>query len=306
MTMARKLVVLTGPTAGGKTSAALFFAQRFDAEIVSADSMQVYRRMDIGTAKPTPEERAQVRHHVIDVAEPMEAFDAARYVKHADSAIEEIHGRGKRVLVVGGTGLYLRALLHGLHEAPPPVAEARAALLEEAAKLGFPALHARLAEIDPETAQRLHPNDGMRISRALEVYQVTGVPMSRWQLEHGFALWRYEALILAFDIDKDLLRRRIFDRVDRMMEQGLLAEVRALLDSGVPQDCKAMGSLGYKQLAAHLRSELPLDLAIEQIKLETRRYAKRQLTWLRREQGVQWVAPSLSDLEQRVATAFGA
>lgn len=298
--MEPKLLVLTGPTASGKTGLSIALAKRFDAEIVSADSMQVYCGMDIGTAKPTPEERKEIPHHVVDVAQPAEAFDAARYVRHADQAIQDIHRRGKRVFVVGGTGLYLRALLHGLHGAPPPDARRRAALLEEASRLGWPALHARLAAIDPQTAQRLHPNDGVRISRALEVYETTGVPMSKWQRDHGFASWRYEALVLCLDLDKEELWRRIFERVDQMMAQGFLAEVRGLLDSGVAQSCKAMGSLGYKQLAAHLCGALSLDQAVAQIKLETRRYAKRQLTWLRGDRNVEWVSPSLRQIEERV------
>lgn len=302
--MVARLMVLTGPTASGKSGLALELAQRFDAEIVSADSMQVYRRMDIGTAKPTAQEQAQVRHHLIDVAEPNDPFDAAKYVELADRAIEQIAGRGKRILIVGGTGLYIRALLHGLHAAPPPQPEQRAAWIEQGEKLGWPTLHAHLAKVDPETAQRLHPNDGVRISRALEVLETSGVPMSQWQAGHGFATWRYEATLLGLDVEKETLRRRIFERVDLMMKDGLLGEVQRLLDSGVDPQSKPMGSLGYKQLCGHLHSRLTLEQAVEQIKLETRRFAKRQLTWLRREQGIEWVAPELAPLAERFNTAI--
>lgn len=299
----KKIAIIAGPTAAGKTGLAVDLARRLDAEVVSADSMQVYRGFDIGTAKPTREELRGVPHHLIDIVAPDEAFDAARFVQYADDAIRDITGREKRVLVVGGTGLYLRTLLHGLQKGPPPNPEIRARLEARAEREGWPALHGTLMGADPETAARLHPNDGVRILRALEVVEASGVPMSAWQARHRFEEQRYDALYLGLTRPRDILNQRINHRVDAMMAAGWLNEVASLLETGLSPDLKPMQGLGYRRLTAHLRGELSLDEAVEKTKTDTRRFAKRQMTWFRKEDTLRWVQPNLDDLV-REATPF--
>ncbi len=292
--------VIAGPTASGKTRLAVELAQRLSCEIVGADSMQVFRGFDIGAAKPSAQELSGVRHHLIDVAQPDEPFDAARYVREADAAISQISGRGRGVLVVGGTGLYLRALLHGLHAAPPADAAVRSGVLEEAKREGWAAMHARLAAVDPVAASRLHPNDGVRIGRALEVYEVSGIPMSTWQREHGFDKWRYRAVFLGVLRPRDELCQIIDARVDAMMAAGFLGEVEGLLAAGCSPTCKPMQGLGYKRLVEYLRQELSLEAAVEKIKTDTRRFAKRQMTWFRKEKGLEWVEPRAQEVAGRL------
>ena len=224
------LLVIAGPTASGKTSQAVQIALELDAELVGADSMQVYRQLDIGTAKPTKEELKGVRHHLIDVVEPNESFDALRFRQLADEAIEDISNRGKRPIVVGGTGLYIRVLLHGLQDGPPPSHEIRANLEKRAQSEGWPALHKELEKCDPESAARLHPNDGVRILRALEVFEASGVPMSKWQQAHGFSKWRYNVLLLGIQRSKEEIDTRINKRVDEMMDCGFLKNNLRLRD----------------------------------------------------------------------------
>ena len=284
------LIVIAGPTASGKTALAIEVARRIDAEIVSADSQQVYRDFDIGTAKPTAEERTQVPHHLIDVADPMETFSAARFQQLADDAIKEIASRGKRVVVVGGTGLYLRILLHGVVPAPPAAPELRRALEAEAAEKGREALHARLAGIDPETASWVKPTDLVRIVRALEIHALTGTTASQFRREHQFAEDRYRFDLFVLDPPRDELYRRIDERTRKMFEHGLVEEVRSLLARGY-RDAAPMKSVGYAQALAHVDGTLSLEDAIAQAARETRRYAKRQLTWFRRETGARFIQP---------------
>ena len=279
-----KIVAVVGPTASGKSMLAMELTARFNGEIVSADSMQVYRFMDIGTAKPTQEQRQRVPHHLIDIADPDEEFNAARYSEEASRAIHDIHERGKNVFVVGGTGLYIRALTKGLFKGPGSDMRLR----NEFAILGSRSegaryLYEKLKEIDPEAASRIHPNNMARIVRALEVYYLTNKPISVFQKEHGFSEEPYDVLKVGLSIDKRFLYKRIEDRVDSMIEAGLVAEVRRLLAMGYSPDLKAMRGLGYKEIAGYIQNKYSLEDAIMEIKKNTRRYAKRQMTWFRKE-----------------------
>jgi tRNA dimethylallyltransferase len=300
------LPVLAGPTAAGKTALALELAERCGAEIVSADSMQVYRRLDVGTAKPTPAERARVPHHVIDVVEPDEPFDAIRYRDLADEAIGRIVASGRRVLVVGGTGLYLRVLLHGLADLPPPDPQARRRLEAEADAAGDAALHARLAAVDPAAAARIHPADRFRIVRALEVFEASGRPISALQAEHRFAEPRYPHRVVALDVPRDELRRRILGRARGMIAAGLLDEVRALLDAGLSPNLRPLRAFGYREPVRVVLGQRPEAGLAEAIAADTARYARRQATWLRSEREVEWLPPDPAAIAARLAPLWGA
>jgi tRNA dimethylallyltransferase len=288
------LIVLAGPTASGKTALAVELARRLDGEIVGADSQQVYRSLDVGTAKPSRAERAAVPHHLLDVVEPGEGMDAARFVALADAAIAGIRARGRVPLVVGGTGLYLRALLHGVIEAPGRDPALRSRLEAEALALGRPALHARLAAVDPAAAARILPNDLVRIVRALEI-AASGTTQSALHAAHAFAPERHRALFLALDPPRPLLHQRIDARVEAMFREGLLDEARGLLERFGTQLPERL-PIGYAEAAAVVRGTLPLDQAIRQVQAAHRRYARRQVIWLRREPNVEWIAPPV-DLE---------
>jgi len=283
-----RILVIVGPTASGKSDLALALARELDGEIVNADSMQVYRGMDIGTAKPAPAQRAGVPHHLIDVAELDQPFSAADFAEAADAAIRAIAGRGKRAIVVGGTGLYIRALLKGLVDSPSGAGAVRKALQEEAAQVGNEAMLEQLRQVDPELAARMHPNNLVRIIRALEVHRLTGVPLSRHQQEHAFSGRRYDALQIGISIDRKELYGRIEARVERMLAEGLLAEVQRLLSQGYGRQLKAMRAIGYKEAAAYLAGECSLEEAVQLMKRDTRRYAKRQLTWFNADPDILW------------------
>lgn len=302
----QKLIVITGPTATGKTGLAISLAKQFDAEIISADSMQVYRKFDIGTAKPSEEERQGIPHHLIDVANPDEAFDAARFKEMADDIASDIAKRGRQVCVVGGTGLYIRALVHGLQKGPSPDPELRARISDQADAEGWPTMHRLLEKKDPTTAKRLHPNDGVRILRALEVVMSSGIPLSTWHKKHQFEENRYDACLLCLERPRADLNDIIDRRVDSMMEMGFLEETKTLLDTGFSPELKPMQGLGYRRLVSHLFGELTLAEAVEKIKTDTRRFAKRQVTWFKKEPGVIWVPPTiealLPDIERHLAT----
>jgi tRNA dimethylallyltransferase len=245
-----------------------------------------------------------VPHWLIDIVDPQEPFDAAAFVDVADRVIADIAARGKRVIVVGGTGLYIRTLLWGVHGGPAANPEFRAELGGRAAEVGWPAIHRELAEVDPASADRLHPNDGVRILRALEVFHLSGKTMSAWQQEHGFASARYPHLYLALERPREQLRKRVALRVDRMMEDGFLDEVRGLLSDGFPSSLKPMQGLGYKRLCQHLEGELSLDDAIAKIKTDTSRFAKRQMTWFKGERDVVWAPCVGNAIEERAAQWF--
>lgn len=284
----KPLLVITGPTAAGKTALALELGARRNIEIISADSRQVYRYMDIGTAKARAEERAKVVHHCIDVVDPDEAFSVSDFTFLAQKAIEDIHRRQRLPVVVGGTGLYIRALTQGL--APLPGADEGLRQqwhAMEREKKG--SLHARLSQIDPALAKGLHINDVTRIIRALEVHALSGRTMSSWQEEHCFSDRPYHDIRVAVTCDRSLLYERIEKRVEQMFDDGLLEEARGLLQRGYAPELKAMRTIGYQESIACLQGEMSFPDAVSRIKRDTRRYAKRQLTWLRHEDEINWL-----------------
>ena len=288
--MPPKILVISGPTASGKTKLAVALAKARGGEVVSADSMQVYRGMDVGTAKPTRAEMRGVPHHMLDVAEPGENYSVARYVRQAVPVVDEILARGRLPIVAGGTGLYIDALTAGREFAPfSPDSGLRRALQRRVSAEGLAALFAELEQVDPEAAGRIHPNDEKRIVRALEVWYATGRTISQHDRETRALPRRYTPLTIGLSFaDRADLRARIDRRVDGMMARGLADEVRGLLSAGVPADCTAMQAIGYKELAAALAEGRPVEEAAEEIKLRSRQYAKRQLTWFRRDPAIEW------------------
>ncbi len=283
------VILLAGPTAVGKTQLALEIAHRLGTEIINCDSMQVYRYMEIGTAKPTPEERALVAHHLLDVADPDEPFDAARYAELARPVIESLRNRGKVPLVVGGTGLYMKVLTRGICPAAPRDPAIREQLRRELEEHGLERLYQELGRVDPEAGRRLHPHDRQRVLRALEVQRLTGIPLSCWQSQHRFQQTIYRTVKIFLYRDRNVLYERINRRVRQMLEQGLVAEVRRLLAMGYGPELKSMQAVGYKQLAAHLLGACPLASAVTDMERATRHYARRQLTWFRGDPEFRWV-----------------
>lgn len=289
--MPPKILVIVGPTASGKTRMAVELAQRHNGEVISADSMQIYRTMDIGTAKPTQEEMGGIPHHMIDVADPEEDFSVARYVEMAAQCVDDVLARGKLPIVAGGTGLYIDSLLSGRTFAPfSPDSALRGELEREMAEQGGAAMLEELSKVDPEAAQRLHPNDHKRIIRALEVYRSTGKTITQHNRETQAIPPRYDALTigLAFQ-DRQAMWRRIDQRVDEMVAAGLEDEVRRLLTSGISPKCTAMQAIGYKEFTQALSGEMTWQQAAEVVKLRSRQYAKRQLTWFGRNPNTRWV-----------------
>ena len=284
-----KLLVICGPTASGKTALAVALAKRTGGEVVSADSMQIYRRMDIGTAKPTAEEMDGVPHHMLDVADPGEDYSVARYVEEAAACVEDILARGKLPIVAGGTGMYIDNLLAGRTFAAF-TGKWRQILQDRAAKEGIAALYRELEQVDPQRAARLHLADEKRIIRALEVWHETGETITEHDRRTAALPPRYEAARIGLTFaDRADMWARIDRRVDQMMAAGLVEEVEGLLASGVPERCTAMQAIGYKEIAAALREGRPAAEAAEEIKLRSRQYAKRQLTWFRREPSMKWI-----------------
>lgn len=285
------ILCIAGPTASGKTALAIELARRLGGEVVSADSQQVYRGLDAGTAKPTREERTAVPHHLLDVAEPGEGMDAARFTVMADAAIAGIDGRGRLPIVAGGTGLYLRALLHGVAEAPGRDPALRSRLEAEAAREGRPALHRRLAAIDPVAAGRIGENDLVRIVRALEI-AAGGRTQSELFAAHRFAASRYRYRLLALDVPREALHARIDARVPLLFQRGLLEETAALLarcGGRLPPKLP----IGYAEAAEVLAGRLDAAEAVRRVQVAHRRYARRQVIWLRRERDVRWVSPGV-------------
>ncbi len=288
------VLALMGPTASGKTALAIELAQRFGGEIISVDSALVYRGLDIGSAKPDAEERADIPHHLIDIREPDQPYSAGEFAQDARAAVDAVLSRGHLPLLVGGTGLYFRALLGGLSAMPASEPDVRAAIERDAAERGWGALHAELARVDPDAAARIRPSDPQRITRALEVWRVSGRPISHWQREAPLSSrppWRVLKLVLA-PSDRSLLHARIAQRFERMVGQGFLDEVRALMSRPeLHPDLPAMRAVGYRQAWRHLRGETPMAGFLAEGIAATRQLAKRQLTWLRAELDAFWVDP---------------
>ena len=285
------ILVICGPTASGKTALAVALAQKLGGEVVSADSMQVYRRMDVGTAKPTAGEMAGVPHHMLDVADPEENYSVARYVQDAVPIVDDILARGKLPIIAGGTGLYIDNLVAGREFAPFEADSGlRETLQQRANDEGLPVLLGELRQVDPEAAQRLHPNDEKRIIRALEVWLSTGKTITQHNEETKAIPNRYTPLTIALNFkERPHLWERIDRRVDIMMKQGLEGEVRQLLADGVPSDCTAMQAIGYKEIVSAILEGRPVQEGAEEVKLRSRQYAKRQLTWFRRNKDAHWL-----------------
>jgi tRNA dimethylallyltransferase len=289
------VIVICGPTGIGKTSTAIGLSRAVNGIIVNADSMQIYRLMDIGTAKPTAEEREAVHHYMVDIVNPDEPYDAARFAEQAHEGILEIRAAGRVPVVAGGTGFYIKALVSGLFRGQPADPLVLARLESECHDLGSSVLHERLAVLDPVTAERIHPNDAFRIIRALEAYETTGRPISEHQDAHGFSDSPYRVLKLGLAMEREALYDRINRRVDLMIEDGLLDEVKGLLDRGYPPALKSMGSLGYRHMVQFIHGEVDWEETVRTLKRDTRRYAKRQMTWFRADTDIEWFDPASLD-----------
>ena len=298
-----RVVAVVGPTAAGKTELAAEFARRVDGEVVSVDSRQIFRRLDIGTAKPSLELRAEVPHHLVDVVEPDEPFDVARFQKLARAAVDDLHARGRAPVLCGGSGLYLRALTEGLCPAPPADPEVRAAIARERDERGLDTLHRELARVDPAAAARIAPRDAVRITRALEVARLTGRPLSAWQADHGFTDRPYELLTFVLSPPTPTLDERIATRSEAMWRAGLLEETKAVLDAGFDGGLAPLMAIGYREAQEVLSGRIDAEEAVERIRRETRRYAKRQRTWFRRMVDIERLdgTEPLSPLCERVA-----
>ncbi|MBW2216738.1 MAG: tRNA (adenosine(37)-N6)-dimethylallyltransferase MiaA [Deltaproteobacteria bacterium] len=286
-----KCIIIAGPTASGKTSISVALARVFDGEIVNADSMQVYRGMDIGTAKPTPEEQNGIPHHLLDVVDPDEEFNAAIYRSRALPVISDVVSRGKTCFVTGGTGLYIKSLAKGLFHCPPADMELRTALRRECESKGAQALHERLKHLDPESAGKIHPNDKARIIRNLEIADLTGRRPSDLIKEHGFSDTPLNTLTICLDVERQELYKRIDKRSVAMVDEGLAKETEHLLNKGYASDLKPMQSIGYRHMVNYLQGKWSLEEALHIIQRDTRRYAKRQLTWFKGDSDNVWIAP---------------
>ena len=304
------IICIAGPTASGKTALAVELAKELYGEVVSCDSMQVYRRMNIGTAKPTPEEMQGIPHHMLDVAEPWEDFSVSRYCEMAAPIVEDILSRGKTAIIAGGTGLYMYSLIRGNAFAPFPSTGVREQLEAQADAEGMEAMLAWLSSVDPDCAARLHLSDRKRILRALEVYLETGETITAHNKRTQAIPPRFHPLWLGLDFsDRGELYRRIDLRVDIMLRQGLLEEIRQLLASGIPAKCTAMQAIGYKEFVDVLQNDAPLELAVEEVKKGSRHYAKRRLTWFRRNKNIHWLtrgpeAPEILETARRLLREF--
>jgi tRNA dimethylallyltransferase len=285
----RPLVVLLGPTAVGKSRLGVEVARHIGTEVLTADSRQVYRGMDIGTDKPTADERQGIPHRLIDLADPDEVFNTGWYRRAALAEIDRLYAESRLPFVVGGTGLYIRTLVRGLCPAPPADPRVRAELMHVSKEQGRDRLHAELAKVDPGTAARLHPNDEAKVMRALEVYRLSGQPMSDLQRHHGFQDAPFSALLIGLLRPKEELYRRIEERIDWQLTHGMVQETRALLDRGYRREFGAMTGLGYRHVAAHVSGDCDYAEMVRLFKRDTRRFAKRQMTWFRKEPGIRWM-----------------
>lgn len=296
-----KVIIICGPTGIGKTVVAIELAEKLGGEIISADSMQIYRYMDIGTAKPTAEEQGRILHHMIDIVDPDEDFDALEFARMAREKVMDLHHNGVCPVVAGGTGLYIKALLQGLFRTPPADPEIRKRLNLQAAEIGSSRLHERLKTVDPDTAARLHPNDTYRIIRALETFESTGKSISEHHQEHKFKDEPFIAFKIGLQRDRQMLYDRIDGRVDLMIEAGLVDEVNNLLGRGYSGDLKSMQSIGYRHMVEFIEGQLSWDECLRTLKRDTRRFAKRQFTWFGADPQIQWYAPE--ELNQIIRNA---
>lgn len=303
--MTAPLLVVAGPTASGKTAFAISAAEALGAEIINADSQQIYAHFDIGTAKPSAEQLARIPHHLISFVDPLDRYSAARFARDADAVIAKLNASGKRIVLVGGTGLYLRVLLHGVMQGSSADTVFRAALEERAVKEGRPALHAELSRVDPQSATSIKPTDLVRIIRALEIFHQTGQPASAVRQAHGFSNQRHPYRMIILTPDREQLYANINARTQAMYDGGLLQETRALMDRGY-RAAAPMGSVGYAQALQLLDGALSLERAIELTAQATRKYAKRQLTWFKKEQGALFAAPPYEPVLQSLAHELAA
>jgi len=287
-----KIIIICGPTGIGKTSFAIKLAKHFNGEIIGADSMQIYRHMDIGTAKPDEKEQKLVSHHLIDFLDPRENFDAAMYAKAADRIIKEIFSKGKTPFIAGGTGLYIKVLLHGLFRSEPICEKTLSKLNRELEEKGRLYLYQKLKECDLKSAEGLHPNDSFRVIRALEFFLTNRQKISDYKKIHSFHETRYDFIKIGLYMEREKLYERINKRVDIMLSQGLLKEVTTLVENGYSLDLKPMQSIGYKHMGMFIKGEVDWEEAVRLLKRDTRRYAKRQFTWFNKEREINWVRPS--------------
>lgn len=295
------LTFILGCTASGKSALGHVLAQRIGAEIISVDSMKIFRRMDIGTAKPSAARRSEIPYHLIDVVEPAEDYSVAQFVRAAEAAIADITARGRHVLCVGGTALYIKSLSEGLFEGPSANEAIRARLKDRADREGAPALHAELARIDPAAAERIHPNDLRRIVRGLEVHELTGQPITALQTQWDRQRTNYACTFIGLRRDLEDQNQRTNRRVHRMVDEGLVAEVTRLLAEDRPLSTTARQALGYAEMIAHLSGEVSLEEAVEAIKINTRQFSKAQRTWFRRFRDVRWIDVGPADTAEGVA-----
>lgn len=302
----KPLIVVVGPTAIGKSRIAIQVAKAMETEILTADSRQVYRGMDIGTDKPTMVEREGVPHRLIDLVDPDQPFNVGDYRRQAVVEIDRLHRAGRIPLVVGGTGLYVRALVRGLWPSPPADWELRRRLEGEAQVKGLDYLHQELTRVDPELAHQLHPHDRVKVLRALEVYQLAGLPLSEAHRRHRFQEAPFLLLMIGLTMDRDALVRRIEARVQVELAKGLVHETQRLLEQGYRQDLSSMKSLGYRQIARFLVGELSYEEAVCQLNRDTRHFAKRQMTWFRKEPNIHWLRLEEEEATESVATRINA
>lgn len=297
--MRKPMIIIAGPTAAGKTSISLSLSEALNGSVVSADSMQVYRGMDIGSAKIAPADRRDIDHYMIDVADPKEPFDVEQYKAMAEAAVNSIYSKNRIPIITGGTGFYIQALLYDIDfSESTPDAEYRRHLKEKSEAFGNDVLHQLLAEIDPESACTIHPNNIRKVIRALEFYHQTGIKISEHNKKEYEKKSPYDYRFFVISSDRDVLYKRIDDRVDSMMQSGLLEEVIQLKENGCTKDMTSMQGLGYRELMEYLDGKYSLDEAVRQIKQDTRHYAKRQLTWFRREKNARWFFPDEAALDQ--------
>jgi len=293
-----RVVILVGPTGVGKSKLAIELAEALEGEVVSADSMQVYRHMDIGTAKPTVDEQKRIRHHLIDIVTPDQPFHARLYQRMGRNTIDQLYRSGKTIWVVGGTGLYIKTLTQGIFNSPKIDPNVRERLKQEAKEKGEDFLYQRLKSVDPKTASCLHPRDLFRTIRALEVFDSIGIPISFFREQHRFGERPYQTLKIGIEMDRMALYHRIEERVNQMIERGFLQEVRGLMEMGYGAELKPMQSLGYKQMVQFLSKKIGWTEAVRQIKRDTRHYAKRQWTWFKADLEIHW--RNVSDDRQRI------